>query len=220
MVYGKLFPDFQIEKPTKINWGSLQLITMQESGEYLAELKLNEHRGFLLIDDDGNPRFIGHRGNEYVLGAKLIQHIQECKLPARSVFDGGYLSRKGRLDGPRLWIFDILIYKNEKMQTPFRDRKELLDRLIPGDQLLWRPLNTQNFLSEFHDMLHGKSTLIKRAALSYGISVELLKPLIEGLVIKKLDAKPRFSKTLVETTSSYKLRVVDVIESKKNWYTK
>lgn len=220
MVYGRLFPDFQIEKPIKINWGSPQLLSLQESGRYIAELKLNEHRGFLLIDDDRKPRFIGHRGNEYVLGREFIAHIEELQLPPRSVFDGGYLSRKDRLDGPRLWIFDILVHRNERLNNPFGERKKLLDRVIPGDKLLWRPVAVTNFLQEFHEILHQRSTLLKRAALQYGVSIEFLRPLIEGLVIKDLEAKPRFSKTLVETASSFKLRTQDVIESKKNWYLK
>lgn len=208
MTYCGGFPNFSIEKPISIPWKSDQLLSMEESGEYVAELKLNEHRGFITTDENGVPTFFSYRGPE----PKDVPALEGVSLPPCSVFDGGHLFRKDF--GSRLWIFDVLILEGKKVRRPFEERKALRDHHVSPSSTVWLPFSTSSFVREFQDMLNGRSKLIHQASEAYDFPD--LAPFIEGFVIKRKDARPCFPRSKRETASSFKLRIADVIGN-PNW---
>jgi len=218
MKYTGGFPDFSIEKPMPMVWPSAKvaLEERQASGRYEAELKLNEHRGFLTIDENGEPTFYTYRYSTPIkLTGPVMEHVKRLNLPPCSVFDGGHFYRLAFSKNSYLWIFDVLVLNGERVTLGWEQRRELRDQLFKPDKYIWVPLRTDTFATEFEAMLSGTSLLIKQAALQYGVPYNLLVKEIEGLVIKRKDSKLRFPRTKIESPSYIKVRIADVNKGRK-----
>jgi hypothetical protein len=212
MTYKGGFPRFSIEKPFPVFWpsGKELLEQRQASGDYEAELKLNEHRGFITIDDKGEPTFFSYRhDNPIKLRGPALDHLKAMDLPPGSVFDGGHFSKLTVSKNSHLWIFDVLVLGGEQVVWTWGERRAWLDANIKPDPFIWVPLKTEDFVGEFQRMLNGDSLLVKQAALRYGIPYEMLVKEIEGLVLKRKSSKLTFPSSKKEVSSYFKLRLVD-----------
>jgi hypothetical protein len=209
-------PIFGIEKPMVIPWASDKLAEMQKSGEFVAELKLDEDRGFVCTDAAGVPSFYSHRHDTI---AKMTGPVFDgVVLPPNSVFDGGHIYLKELNRESRVYLFDVLVLNGEKLRIPFSERTTKLRELIKPTKHLWLSYQVHNFIDQFRDLLNGRFILLETLAAHWQIPMPVLKNLVEGFVIKRLDAKPAFpSSPKLETTASFKLRLNDVLPSQKNW---
>jgi len=216
MYYVNGYPRFCIEKPLRSAWLKDKLKVKESTGQYFAELKLNEHRGFLCIDDNGKAVFYTYRHrNPVKIRGEALARIEAMGLPRSSIFDGGHLFRK-EFGPTRIYIFDALVISGEKCKLSCEMRRGLLDKLIKTDDLIWRPLWTEKWVDEFEAMIYGESQLIKEAALAYGFPYEKLLPLIEGFVLKRKDSLLKFPYRQIESASFLKLRLADLPRSFKN----
>jgi len=207
------FPTFSIEKPIALPWrgGQGYVLEVQSSGEWSAELKLNEHRGFITTDAKGKATFFSYRGpkaNSGIVG-EVLREVEQMGMPPCSVLDGGQFYRK-ELGGSRLWLFDVLVWKGEKVRLPWKERRDLLDSLVPAlHPTVWTPPVCWNFHKEFANMLQGKSKLIYQFLQDHNLPPTFADQ-IEGLVIKRLDGKHSFPVNKKEVSSFLKLRMADV----------
>lgn len=211
-VYTGGFPSFGIEKPMSLPWhGGTGLVKdLQDSGGYSAELKLNEHRGFITIDKKGKATFFSYRGpsaNSGIVGS-VMNDIEQMGIPPNTVFDGGQFFRK-ELGGSRLWLFDVLVWEGEKVRLPWKERRELLDSAIEDNhKTVWTPPLCWRFHKEFGDMLKGKSKMVSDFLVSHHLPPSFGDQ-IEGLVIKRLDGKLSFPVNKKEVPTFFKLRLAD-----------
>lgn len=213
------FPTFSIEKPMSVPWKSKVLMDTQMSDKYMAELKLNEHRGFLCIDESGKASFHSHRGpstNSPINGLAL-EYVESLNLPKSSIFDAGHFSRKEFSNESRIWLMDILLIDGQKVRLPHAERVKLRDQLFKQSKYVWIPLSTTNFLIEFQNMLKGSSPLIRQASEVYAIPYEILVKEIEGLVIKMNSGLHSFPVNKKEVPEFLKLKIVDVFDKSKDW---
>lgn len=218
MYYQGGFPKFNVEKPIVIPWRSKQLLTMESSGDYVADIKLNEHRSLLTTNKAGEFEFFNRQGRKVVLPDYLLPELKKLKLPPCSILDGGHLQKKATFPEMRVWLFDVLIWKGEKTELSFKERRKLLDQVVPQNQPhIWKPLQTGKFIHEFMRLLDKKSELIAAAAKEYGVPVELLFPEIEGFVVKNLNGKNSYPGNVKESPSFFKLRTSDVLPKNRKW---
>ena len=211
-------PQFADEKPLKIPWNSEFLHKIQASGDYTAELKLDDHRGFLSIGKDGKIDFWSRRGSKVSLDKEILDNLKQMSLPKGLVLDGGLFKRKEF--GSRLWLFDILIIKGNKILDVFEKRRKLLENIVIPTNYIWVPEQTNTFIPEFSDILKKKSSLIQNSSIKYGFDCKLLEKFIEGLVIKKLDGKLSYPWVTKETSNFFKLRKADCTTSSKQMILK
>ena len=210
--YTKGYPRFAIEKPITQPWVKDGVQKKQDSGEYYGELKLNEHRSFLCIDDKGAPTLYTYRHDiPTKVHGPVLDQVRELDLPPSSIFDGGHLWRKAFGDS-RLWIFDVLVMNGSKVRKTCEERRQIVQDLFPTSKLIWTPLRCDNFTQEFEAMLKGESTLIKEACLKYGMPYEQLAPFFEGFVLKNKTSKLTFPSNKKEVASYFRLRLADVGE--------
>ena len=208
------YPVFGIEKPNNTPYSPLTLDIIQEqqdSGKYYGELKLNEKRSFICIDAKGKATVYTYRHDRPTLiHGDALERIEAMELPPLTVLDGGHLFRKD-LKESKLWIFDLLIWDGREVHEGALDRAEILDDHITTDTVIWRPFRTETWLREFENMMQDKSSLIKKAALAYGVPYEYLRGLIEGLVMKdkkgRLSYPGRGAKTV---GNQFKIRLADL----------
>lgn len=212
MDYLKGKPSFSIEKPTKIIYGNDMLDIIEMSGRYIAELKIDEKRGMLCIEEGGEIRFWGYRGNEFNVDEGLKETIRSFNLPEKTILDGGFLKLKSLGEEPYLYIFDILVLDGEYVWQNFDKRNKLLLKLLETRGRLLRPIQISDFVEEFEKLYKGESDLAKKAAKEYNISYELLEPLLEGFVLKDLNGVHSFPHGVKKSSNFYKLRRQDVIK--------
>ena len=221
MYYKNGYPIFSIEKPKKYPYIPRlreMMADRQKSGGWYGELKLNEHRGFICLDENGKAIFYTYRHRTPVqIRGDALNRIEAMGIPPSTVLDGGHLFRK-EMGPTRLWIFDVLVLAGEKVKVSCDQRKDLLDNLIKTDELIWRPLRTDFWLKEFEDMMIDNSSLIKKAALQYGLPYDDLKLLIEGLVVKRKGSVLTFPSSKKEVGSYLKIRLADLPKSLRPEY--
>lgn len=203
-------PTYSHEKPHLIVYPSEQILEMEKSGKYIAEIKLNEHRSFIVRDK--NWRVFSRHGNELSLSKEHQEQLNTIDLPKGTVLDGGYFNLKSLTAGvPRIYIFDVLEYGTEKFRDTFEKRIETLDKVFPkSSSLIWKPIRTLQIKSSFEGIVRGKSPILTQAAKAYGIPVKDLLPQIEGLVIKNLAGRHSYPVNTRVSANFYKLRVVDL----------
>jgi len=204
-MYSCGYPGFSIEKPILALYNPESLSGKQKSGSYYGELKLKIRRGFLTIDYKHQIDFFRHTINIPEKNMALaFERLENMQLPEKTVFDSGIYIDDNQ---PRLFIFDILILKGNKLTQTCLQRRKLLETLIKTDELIWRPVFADMWFREFDLMLTGKSTLVKRAALNYGIPYEKLVNNVEGLVVKDKKSQLRYPDKVYFSPSFFKLRM-------------
>jgi tetrahydromethanopterin S-methyltransferase subunit F len=208
-------PKFGIEKPIRISWDPEYIQRLESSGRYVAELKLDEDRGFLVTDEHGQATFFSHRHmTPLVLTG---DPFEGQKLPPMSVFDGGHIYSKKLGLRSRIYVFDALVIKGEPLRVPFKERMVLLRQLMMPTHTLWIAPQTSDIRKTFDEIRRKDSVFVSQAALQFGIPKDTLWGFVEGLVIKDLGAKPAFPQpgTKKETPASFKLRTADLLAHQK-----
>lgn len=212
MGYTKGKPLFSIEKPTKIVYGNEMLDLIEMSGRYIAELKIDEKRGMLCIEEGGNTSFWGYRGNKYPVDDELKETIRSFELPEKTILDGGFLKLKNLGDKPYLYIFDILVYDGEYVWDNFGKRNQWMNEMFETRDRFLRPIQITDFIEEFEALYRGESKLAEKVAQEYNIEYKLLEPLLEGFVLKDLNGTHGFPHGVKKSNNFYKLRRQDVIK--------
>lgn len=214
MIYKNGYPGFSIEKPTNFPYHPTTVSYIknrQASGIYYGELKLNEARSFICVDEQGKVTVYTYRHQRPTkIYGDAINKLEAMDIPPCTVLDGGHLWRT-QLKESKLWIFDVLIWDGQEVRVTSLERSKMLDECIITDETLWRPLKTDKWLKEFEKMILGKSPLIKKAALQYGIPLADLQLLIEGLVMKDKDyvlSYPRRNPKIIG--GMFKMRLADL----------
>lgn len=218
MKYKGGFPSFDIEKPMMIPWASDYLMRLQESGDYLAEYKLNEARSFLVTDTKGRASLYSRHSKLLALTPDAQDELNSIKLPPCTIFDGGHYKHSKISTQSRIWLFDILIYRGNKVREPWVKRRELLEKTIPPDlkHLWYSPLIT-NFLEVFSDLIRKRTPLFDPIFERSRVDREKILPEIEGLVIKRKSGLLSFPTRVKETPNFYKLRLMDLPKNYKSW---
>jgi hypothetical protein len=209
-------PKFGIEKPLVIPWATDKLIDMQNSGRWIAELKIDEDRGFICTDAQGKPSYYSHRNDSpTTMTGKVFDGVV---LPPLSVFDGGHVYSKDLNRESRIYLFDVLVIEGQKLHMTFEERTALLRHTVTPSRHIWLSWQSKDFIQDFRNLLNGQYQLIETVAKLWGIPVPFLKKITEGFVIKNLDAKPAFpAGKIAETPASFKLRINDVLPSQRTW---
>lgn len=210
MDYKTGLPKFSPEKPQKLIYGNPMLEFIQDSGRFVGQFKLDEHRGFLCIDHDYNINHYSYRGGVHQVDEELKQIIKSFSLPACTVLDSGFLKLKKLGDNPYLYVFDILVWEGQKVWGKLEDRLKLFDRVLSTRGRLLTPIQVPDFLKQFELLMNNECDLAKKVADLYNIDYELLRPLIEGFVIKDLNGTHTFPSSVKKSSNFYKLRLEDL----------
>jgi hypothetical protein len=223
MIYTSGYPKFSIEKPANSPYHPAtvpMLRQRQNKGFYYGELKLNEARSFICIDDKGKATVYTYRHSEPTkIRGPALEKLEAMDLPPSTVLDGGHLYRTS-FGESKLWIFDILIWAGREVGETAIRRRSILDEVIASDKTIWRPLWTEKWLKEFESMMAGKSRLMKKAALQYGVPLEELTTLIEGLVMKDRSHTHGYPRSMKEIGSMFKIRLSDLPDDLKPGFVK
>jgi hypothetical protein len=194
---------FSIEKPSYMPFLREYLVDRQGSGEWYGEIKLNEHRCFIVMDEKG----ISIRGYKdpnvsLKMAPEAISDLKSMRIHPGTVFDGGYVKRS-EIGEVRLWIFDVLMKDGRRVDLSCDERCDLRDSIITPTNHVWMPMRTEKWISEFDRMLKNPTALIRRNAMQCGISVEKFYPLVEGMVMKKKTSRLTFPRSVRSLPSSY-----------------
>jgi hypothetical protein len=174
-------PSFGIEKPLPISINSTQLGGINTSGEYVSQLKLDEHRAFYFIRNN-HLTVLGWRGN--------ILHTEKTGLPDM-VLDGGILKTKTFKSRPIFYVFDYLLDgKDQKNGLTYIERYNLLKSVVVDAPHFFIPDNLDiGVIQEFRNLEQKKSKMVERFAEQSCSSLQTIYEITEGFVIKKKDGK-------------------------------
>ncbi len=190
--------DFSIEKPLPISINSDLLVNINEDTRWVSQLKIDEHRSFLIVK--GNTlTVLGWRGN--------VHHVFTLEEESKHelIFDGGIIKTTIFKSKPMLYAFDILVIDGVKQHTTYADRYDLLNKYkLP---LFTVPVNLTNPIKQYNDLLNKQSQYIDEFAKSLNISTKEAYNICEGLVIKNATGKLSFSRSLVKTSNQLKLKL-------------
>lgn len=195
---------YSIEKPSYMPYIPDRLRERQREKGWYGEIKLNEHRCFIVVDAKGGITIRGYKAPNSPLriASKAIADLKDMDLPVSTVFDGGYVRLKD-LGETRLWIFDVLTVGGKNLDISCDDRCKYRDELITPTSLIWMPLRTDNWLNEFGKMLDGPTALMRKNAIRCGIPIAKFDALVEGLVVKRRDSKHSYPKSVKIISASY-----------------
>jgi len=197
-MYSGGYPDFSIEKPTLAIFQPDWLKQKQQTGEWYGELKLTVQRGFLTTDCRGRSTYYRHTKPQPEITKTL-------HLPPSSVFDVG-LFQHGKLK--RFYVFDVLVLDGNNVKETCLQRRRLLESIDDAHEMIWRPLYTDLWYTEYLQMQKNSSMLIKKSSEQYGIAEKDLKGYVEGLVCKRKKSRLTFpSQTSFTGSSFFKLRL-------------
>lgn len=174
-------PPFGIEKPLPISINSPQLEGISTSGEYVSQLKLDEHRAFYIIENHVLT-VLGWRGN--------VLHTEKTDLPDMTL-DGGILKTKTFKARPIFYVFDYLLDgKGQRNRLTYIERYSLLKSVLIDAPNFFIPDNLDiGVIQEFRNLEQKKSKMVERFAEISGSSVQTIYEITEGFVIKKKDGK-------------------------------
>lgn len=196
--------NFSIEKPAYMPFLKDRLLPIQKSGEWYGEIKLNEHRSFIIVDDRGDVSIRSYRdlSKPLFVNCAAIQDLKKMKLPKESVFDGGYVNRRsfGEL---RIWIFDVLMLRGKRLSAICLDRRNMRNDLIDPGPRIWLPASTDKWLDSFEKMLNGGSYLSNKNALQCGCNKDQFFQLVEGIVVKRKTSQLHYFPTVKNLPASY-----------------
>lgn len=210
MDYTKGKPNFSVEKPVKIIYGNDMLDFLQDTERFTGQFKLDEHRGQLCIDENNDVSHYSYRGGAFDVDEELVETVRSFDLPRRTILDSGFLKLKKLGDKPYLYVFDILVLDGEKVWSKLEDRLSLMYNLIETKERFLVASQVKNFVKEFELLMKNESKLAEQMAKDYNIDFQLLKPLIEGFVIKDLNGVHSFPQSVKKSNNFYKLRLQDL----------
>lgn len=190
--------DFSIEKPLPISINSDMLKSIDSDNKWVAQLKIDEHRSFLIVEDK-TLTVLGWRGN--------VHHKIELKEESkhRLIFDGGIIKTMIFKDRPLLYAFDLLVIDGRRLYTTYADRYDMLQQ--HKLDILTTPQNLNNPIGHYQDILNKKSKIVEDFAKEVNITINEAYAICEGLVIKNTTGKLTFSKSLVKTPNQLKLKL-------------
>ncbi len=174
-------PSFGIEKPLPISINSPQLEGINTSGEYVSQLKLDEHRAFYIIENN-LLTVLGWRGN--------VLHTEKTELP-NMMLDGGILKTKTFKSRPIFYVFDFLLDgEGQRNRLSYIERYDLLKSKLVDVPNFFIPDNLDiGVIQEFRNLEKKKSIMVERFAELSGSSIQTIYEITEGFVIKKKDGK-------------------------------
>lgn len=174
-------PSFGIEKPLPISINSPQLQGINASGEYVSQLKLDEHRAFYIIENN-LLTVLGWRGN--------VLHTEKTGLPDMTL-DGGILKTKTFKSRPIFYVFDYLLDGDkQRNRLTYIERYDLLKSKLVDVPNFFVPDNLDiGVIQEFRNLEKKQSLMVERFAELSGSSVQTIYEITEGFVIKKKDGK-------------------------------
>lgn len=174
-------PSFGIEKPLPISINSPQLESINTSGEYVTQLKLDEHRAFYIIKNSVLT-VIGWRGN--------ILHTEETELPNMTL-DGGILKTKTFKTRPIFYVFDYLLDgKDQRNSLTYIERYNLVKSKLEGVPNFFIPDNLDiGVVQEFRNLEKKQSKMVERFAELSGSSIQTIYEITEGFVLKRKEGK-------------------------------
>lgn len=179
-------PSFGIEKPLQISIVSPQLQEINTSGEYVAQLKLDEHRSFYIFENN-TLTVMGWRGNIF----HTIDYNGKAEFPDM-VLDGGILRTKTFRQQPVFYVFDLLLFEGQKNTMTYMERYNKVVELVGGVDRFVIPRNLDiGVIQEFKNLQAKKSTMVKQIVKEYkGLFDEkTIYEITEGFVLKKKDSK-------------------------------
>jgi len=172
---------FYPPKPTLITITQALFSELELDPRFIAELKYNGDR--LILYKDNNFDFWSRHGaplRKYQPSAQLIDHLNSLNLFSGSwVFDGELLHFKTKAIKHRVVLFDLYVWKGKRIdQLPFSERRKRLEDVFTG--------------SNFEDVILAPQWL---SGWREVFDTETEREEIEGLVMKRLDAKVTFGRS-------------------------
>lgn len=190
-------PKFSIEKPCPISINSPLLNEIDNNGEWLSQLKIDEHRSFFIFNGK-SLTVLGWRGN--------VHHTATLtKSYPPMVLDGGIIKTKTFKTKPLYYVFDILLMKDKKITDTYISRYNLLQGLDLASFVI--PNNTRDIREEYNNLLNKKSGMIDDFAKQANVSTSIAYEVCEGFVIKRCEGILKYPMNVSHNPNQLKLKL-------------
>ena len=195
----KLTPvkNFNIEKPLPLTIESDLVSSLQESGNYIGQPKLDEHRSFICFNDD-KIEVLGWRGNVH----RIIPNTTSYN---NLVLDGGLLITNKFRKEPFIYLFDVILVGGNKVNADYEKRYEFLSNLKLSGNNVVAP-NIKDFKEEYHRIKNKESKYITELANKFGLKSSEIYDITEGLVLKNKSWKLRYKQNMNKNSDQIKIK--------------
>lgn len=189
---------FSIEKPLPISINSDTLASIDKDNNWVSQLKINEHRSFIIIDG-ANVVIEGWRGNTH--HKFKLSKSTNMKL----VLDGGMIKTTIFKAKPMVYVFDVLLIDDKRLTINYKERFDfILKNRIEG---FTYPELIKNPISEYNKLLNKESKYADNLAKELNISIKEVYNFIEGFVIKNNNGILTYPKNKCESPNQLKLKL-------------
>lgn len=190
--------NFSIEKPLPISINSELLTTLNSDPNWIAQLKIDEHRSFIIIEGK-EVTVLGWRGN--------VHHRMQLDEPSpiNLVLDGGIIKTTIFKTRPMIYVFDVLTVNDERVHLKYKDRLDLLTKHKPKGFV--QPQTIMRPAEEFKAISVQKSKYVEQLSKELNITLKEAYAICEGLVLKNLNGVLTFPKNKSKSTNQLKLKL-------------
>lgn len=190
--------NFSIEKPFPISINSDTLVDLDKDKNWVSQLKIDEHRSFIIINDS-DVEILGWRGNTH---HKLkLSKSTEMKL----VLDGGIIKTTIFKNRPMIYVFDVLLINDERTTMTYKDRFDFImkNRIeeFTYPELIKKPIK------EYNAILHHNSKYVENLSKELDISLKEAYRICEGLVLKNLNGTLSYPRLKKYSPNQLKLKL-------------
>lgn len=179
------FTYFYPEKPVLITKEQSLFQTLSTSPSWVAEKKYNGNR-LCLHYFNGEFQFWNRHGakfSKFYPDEKLLKELKALPLQGYCIFDGELRNNKIHEIKQKIMLFDVIMWDNQLMTSPFSHRRNILEKMIPVDgDPLGIPYQFKSDFSKAFDLVTPDEE-------------------IEGLVIKNIAGKLKVSRKINQPSS-------------------
>lgn len=190
--------NFSIEKPLPISINSSLLLNIDKDDNWVSQLKIDEHRSFIIIDN-ADVQILGWRGNTHHR-LKLSKGIER-----KLVLDGGIIKTTIFRNRPMIYAFDVLLIDDKRITMNYKERFNFI--INNPIQEFTYPELIKNPVSEFHKLKNKESTYVENLSKELRISLKEAYHFVEGFVIKNNNGILRYPKNKCESPNQLKLKL-------------
>jgi len=166
---------FYPPKPTLITLSQDLFKQLEKDHRVMAELKFKGDRLVLKRLEDGKFEFWNRHGSKfrYTTSTKLLEHLSSLNWEGDCVCDGELLHHKTKKIKHSVVLWDVFIWNGQSLKAkPFIERRAFLERAFGGKR--YEDLWISDSWKEGWKSIFDKETVREE---------------IEGLVMKRMDAK-------------------------------
>lgn len=190
--------NFSIEKPLPISINSDTLVNIDRDKNWISQLKIDEHRSFIVIDG-ADVQVIGWRGNTHHK-LKLSKSIDR-----KLVLDGGMIKNGSFKSKPMIYAFDVLLIDDQRINMTYKDRFDFI--LQNKIEEFTYPELIKNPIKEYDALLKQKSKYVANLAKELNIPLKEAYRICEGFVIKNLSGVLTYPMNKSKSPNQLKLKL-------------